>query len=493
MTRRQTRHVHRRTVLRTATAAVGASGLGLSLGGTVTAGRPQRFIVTGSPDTASRLDAEGFDVGHALACGEVAIVEAVPDRRDDLEAVAGVGAVVRDVPVRAIDALDVADGTVESADGADGTAFEEPAFWDEQWDKRLLEVPAAHETATGDGVRVAVIDTGIEPGHPDLDPNLDTERSVRFANGEQRRAGDPHDADPQGHGTRVAGVVASAGFGTVGVAPDADLVSINIYQHDLEVGFYTVTDLLLALEYAHAIEADVVTMSLFSLVAPEASRGFESPEETVPRLRASLERLTNRLARAGTVMTAAAGNLRMDLQTGGEWVFPGGQHGVLTVSATGPNDELAYYSNYGSREIDVAAPGGGYETAEKTWCTAAEEILTCANGGDPVDPFFGDRFEDCACEPAALPAFFNQVLSTSKQTVNGRRVWQRVTGTSAATPQVAGVAALVREANPELNARQVEQVIERSAEYVPGGGDPELGAGRVNAARALEEATRRRS
>lgn len=491
MTRDGKHRLKRRDVLRATTGGVvGAAGV-LTFGGTVTAQNgEQRFVVVGSPNVRARLEDEGFDVTHSLADGGVLIVVASGDERAALDEIDGVQHVVPNLAVEYHDRRHEADVASEFVDVEDQPVFDEPIFWEEQWDKRSMDVPEAHETATGEGVRVAVIDSGIEP-HPDLDPNLNTDLSVRFKNGEKVREGDPHDALPGGHGTQAAGIIASSGVGTIGVAPDAELVSINIVQLDLPAGLWTLVDLLLSLEYALEIEADVVNMSVLSLAAPKDS-GLQS-EEWVGGLRGALERLTNILTREGIVLTASAGNFGENIQTGGSWFFPGGQQGVLNVSATGPNDELAYYSNYGSRWIDVAAPGGGYESASKTWCTEEELILGCEDeDDDPVDPFGIEEIDDCECTPGELPAFLNLVLSTSPETVNGSPVWVRSSGTSAAAPQVAGVAALLKEATPDLNARQIEQVIKRSAEFVRGQGDDDFGAGRVNAAKAVEEARGRR-
>ena len=491
MTSNDRHQLKRRDILRATTStAIGAVGI-LTLGGTATANDgTQRFIVVANRTVESGIEDAGFEIMHSLADREVLIVVAPEYKHDDLEEITGVQHVVPDLAFEINNLEFRADVANESAEATDIDEPEEPIFWEQQWDKRLMDIPEAHETATGDGVRVAVIDSGIEP-HPDLDPNLNTDLSVRFKNGEAIFEGEPHDMLPGGHGTQVAGSIAASGFGSIGVAPDAELVSVNITQLDLPVGQWTLVDLLLSLEYALEIDADVVNMSLLSLAGPQES-GLQS-DEWIGGLRAALERLTNMLAREGIVMTASAGNEAENLQTGGEWFFPGGMQGVLNVSATGPNDKLTYYSNYGSRWIDVAAPGGGYETAKKTWCTEEMLILGCEDEeDDPVDPFGIEAIDECACEPADLPAFFNLPLTTvpDDPPPGASAVWGRGSGTSAAAPQVAGVAALVKEANPDLNARQIEQVIKQSAEFVRGQGDDDLGAGRVNAVKAVEEATK---
>lgn len=489
MTTQNTRQFKRRRLLQATSGSLVVGGVGSSIVGLAAAeNEHHRFIVIGQSNTASRIAYRGFDVMHSLAGGQVLIVIASADEQDDLQHINGVQHVIPDIPIP-MDSIDVGSDT-EREFSSVGSDVDEPIFWDEQWDKRLMDVPEAHETATGDGVRVAVIDTGIEP-HPDLTPNLNADLSVRFKNGEEITEEEPHDAHPFGHGTQVAGVIASSGFGTVGVAPDAELVSINIYQDDLPEGEWTPTDLLVSLDYAREVSADVINMSLLSIIVPPKQLGWGRTEFV--GFRAALERLTNMLVRNGSVMAASAGNFGVSIQTGEESYFPGGMQGVLNVSSSGPNDKLAYYSVYGSRWIDVAAPGGMYETATKTWCTGEGLILTCEDADDdPVDPLELEQIDDCECTPADLPAFENMVLTTSPAPPppGFSAVWERASGTSTAAPQVAGVAALVKAANPNLNPRQIEQVLKRSAESEPGQGDSEFGAGRVNAAMAVAEATK---
>ena len=131
----------------------------------------------------------------------------------------------------------------------------------------------------------------------------------------------------------------------------------------------------------------------------------------------------------------------------------------MSISATGPNDLRAFYSDDGSNDIVIGAPGGGYETMEKT---LAED------GGE-------------------WPFPLNLVLSTLPDESYG---W--AAGTSMAAPQVTGIAALVREVAPDANARQVEQAVENDADRVNGQSDDDLGAGRLNAADALDELPRGR-
>ncbi|WP_343195723.1 S8 family serine peptidase [Halovivax sp.] len=268
-------------------------------------------------------------------------------------------------------------------------------------------------------------------------------------------SGDPiddHPWDEHYHGTHVAGTAAATGdVGVIGTAPDAELVSLKVFwfeEIDGEVVLTTTTaDILAAITAAAAIDADAANMSLGT---PPLD-----PQLNAAGIRVAYERVIQYASREGTAVVASAGNSDANLQQGGYFTVPNSTAGALSVSATGPNDERVFYSNYGTNEIDVGAPGGGYETLEKT----LEE--------DPAE--------------VAWPYPLNLVLSTIP---GGEYAW--LAGTSMAAPQVAGTVALVRELAPDANARQVEQAVKAGCEGVDGQSDSDTGAGRINAKNACE-------
>jgi len=111
------------------------------------------------------------------------------------------------------------------AEPTDESATDEPLY-PFQWDKQAQGVPSAHEVTRGDGTRVAVIDTGVDPAHPDLADAVNEDLSRNFA-------GDDGDFRDIGyHGTHVSGIVAASDeneTGIVGTAPGTDLVALRVF------------------------------------------------------------------------------------------------------------------------------------------------------------------------------------------------------------------------------------------------------------------------
>ncbi len=288
-----------------------------------------------------------------------------------------------------------------------------------------------------------MVDTGTDFEHPDLG-NVDEDLAETFIP-EDAEATDGANDEVRGHGTAVAGVVGATGaVGITGVAPDADLIPVRVFPDEGGARFI---DIFAGIDYAANVGADVAN---FSLGVP----GVLPPQVNQGGIRAAIQTVFEDAVRRGTVVTASAGNAGGNLQQGGGFSLPNSVPGAFSVSATGPNDELVFYSNFGTNEIDVAAPGGGYETLEKTLSTETEFPF-------PTNLVF-------TAYPLELGAY------------------TYIAGTSFSAPQVAGLAALVRELEPDANPKQVERDIGAGAELANGKSDPELGAGRINALNTVE-------
>ena len=461
--------INRRDVLRATAGAVFAGGMVSVAGIAGATNDKQRYIVTSNTGAAGQIESAGFDVVHSLANDTVLIVDGPRDGHSDLEAVSGVQHVVHDVEFT-IDEFTVEEfstgGSPENQLESDGL----PAFWDFQWDKHLMDVRNAHQTATGSRTRIAILDSGIQPGHPELG-NLNEAASVAFIDGEKITDGEP--IGPTSHGVIVAGVAAAQGINVVGVAPDAELVSVRIIDvvDDALVG--RLTDVLLGMEYAAEIGADVANLSFGPVLFPPANPHANAA------LRHLFERIVNSVTRRGTVLVGPMGNNNLDY--GKPVAFlPNTAAGAMGVGATTPDDLRAFYSNYGATAVDVGAPGGGYETIEKTFCQGNGLLAGCDHPDD-TPPAFAD---DCECEPPTLPYPFNLVPVTWIPP-GGAPTYVFTLGTSISSPQVAGIAALLREVDPDANARKIVRAIKAGAEGVRGENDPELGAGRVNAAHSI--------
>ncbi|KAF0647675.1 MULTISPECIES: S8 family peptidase [Streptomyces] len=328
-----------------------------------------------------------------------------------------------------------------------------------QWDlfesTAGMNVPTAWDKATGEGVKVAVIDTGYVP-HSDLAANMvagyDFISDPFMANdggGRDSNAADPgdwmlrgecgdnypeQDYDSSWHGTHVAGTIAAAagnGKGIAGVAYDATVQPVRV----LGKCGGTTSDIIDAITWAsggyvagvpgNPYPADVINMSLGGGGACDAG--------TQSAVNAAVNRGTTVVVAAGNTNTNAAG------------FNPANCANVITVAASDREGNRASYSNYGS-VVDITAPGG--ETA----VSGANGIWSTLNSGSrgPV----GENYEPYQ-------------------------------GTSMAAPHIAGLAALMYEANPSITPAQVESTIKAKARTLPGYCSGGCGAGLADATATL--------
>lgn len=517
--------ITRRNVLR----GIGATGATVAFAGHASGAedRTQYIVVGNDNGTARRLEREGFAIVRELAGGDVLLVEGPGSSVGDLDGLRGVRGAARNPRFELEGSAET-----ESEDDGDG----ESDWYENLWDKQHSEAVAANESATGEGTRIGIIDTGVDYAHPDLTPNLDEDAGRLFREGEIRSGveedivvnnPDPDEqiqrveqdvaSDVNGHGTHVAGIAAAdpesgvGGFGSgvQGVAPDADLISYRVFwwedfsdeDEDPDWAPTTTTaDILASIGFGAEEGLDAVNLSLGTPPFPPRVHR----DEELRTIRLAYERVVRHAVNEGTVVVASAGNAETDLQREGLFSLPNSTKGAMSISALAPNDERAFFSNFGTNEIDVGAGGGGYETLLKTlygireWVFAGAplrrsehpleegdegELWLDEDGNVVFDP--DEVAEVIEFESPAWPYPFNLVFSTTSSLNEGAPYGWKA-GTSMSAPNVAGLVALVRELEPDANPARVESVIKEGAEGGDGRSDPDLGAGRINALNTVE-------
>lgn len=194
------------------------------------------------------------------------------------------------------------------------------------WGLAMLNVPSHWQRTAGRGVRVAVLDTGIDADHPDLAAAIDDLYDFT-----RSRSGT---ADANGHGTHTAGIVAARknGGGVVGVAPECRLIVGKVLGDD---GSGSSSGVAAGVDWACDQGADVINLSLGS---PDSD----------PRLHAAIQRATAK----GKFVIAAAGNAGRANSVG----YPARWNETVAIAAVDRHGRLAGFSSQGP-EVDLAAPG----------------------------------------------------------------------------------------------------------------------------------------
>jgi subtilisin family serine protease/uncharacterized membrane protein YtjA (UPF0391 family) len=358
-----------------------------------------------------------------------------------------------------------------------------------QWDMAIINAgdSGSYQHATGKGVTVGIIDSGVDFTHPDIAPNLDVDRSCSFIFSDTPTA-DPAEVangdcsnkaavqDLNGHGSHVASNIAAPinGIGIAGIAPEATIVALKACT---EVGYCFADSVAAALRYAGDNGIDIVNLSLF---ADPYLYYCKSEAEQRAILR-ELEEAARYAEQKGVLIVASAGNEVDDLQhpdvdtTSPDWppdsaevrevknncrVAPAELPGVMTVSATGPigypgyNLWIADYSSVGMSRVDVAAPGGDFFRATNT---RQDAVLGALSSTSDPDNGIWDFYD--FLEINGGPAFDGLTVLA-----DGGYRYGFLNGTSMAAPHAAGVAALVVENHPEWSPGAVKAAVQRSAQ-----------------------------
>lgn len=279
----------------------------------------------------------------------------------------------------------------------------------------------------GEGVTIAVLDTGVDTTHKDLAGGK-VAAAKNFSESADTR-------DRYGHGTHVASIAAGTGAasgGTYkGVAPKAKLLNAKVLDDE---GYGFDSGIIEGMEWAVAKGAKVVNLSLGGGDTAE----IDPMEDAVNKLSAT----------SGALFVIAAGNEGPGARTVGS---PGSADYALTVGAVDKKDKLADFSSVGPRvgdgavKPDLTAPGVDIGAASAKGSVIDKE-------GEPVAPGYVS-----------------------------------ISGTSMATPHVAGAAALLAQQHPEWTGEQLKGVLTASTKAVKGYSAFQTGSGRADLTRAVKQ------
>ncbi|HET7489064.1 MAG TPA: S8 family serine peptidase [Acidimicrobiales bacterium] len=228
-------------------------------------------------------------------------------------------------------------------------------YWSRQWGPAKIGAPAAWASTTGVGVKIGIVDSGVDLNHQDLQGKIVANAACIGTNGNAASCQAGGGQDVAGHGTHVAGIAAATkdnGAGIAGVAPGAQLVVARVFQGDTaDLG-----DVEAGIRWVVSQGAKVVNLSLGENVLLGGLLGGSS---------ASLAPALNEAWAAGAIPVVASGNAQF---LSGPASY--GDVNALVVAATGPEDEIASYSvSPGAAKWAIAAPGGDGADAREIWST----------------------------------------------------------------------------------------------------------------------------
>ena len=395
---------------------------------------------------------------HAMSTAAVKLsdkltVDQVKEFISTLEAADGIEAVEPDMHVTALDKTSTKDSNVPN-----------DPYFSEQWDMTSgsygINATNAWSQSTGKGVTVAVIDSGILTDHPDFKGQLLPGYDF-IADAESARDNDGYDSNPfdEGdwaepgecsaqtgenkgrestwHGTHVAGTIAAHtnnGEGVAGVAPDARIVPVRALGR---CGGNS-ANIIDAITWASGGKVNGAPVNKNPAQIINMSMGGS---RTCPRF---YQKVINAAVARGAIIVAAAGNNNEDARN----AAPASCENVITVGATTSTGTRSSFSNYGDT-VEISAPGG---EASKT----SPEILSTTDES-PTAP--------------QAPAYSFMI------------------GTSQAAPHVSGTIALMLAANPDLKTAEVVSILQNTATPMAKCDRKSCGAGIVNAASAVAEAS----
>lgn len=380
-----------------------------------------------------------------------------------------------------------------------------------QWNLRAIGAHTAWAAGHlgSQSVKVAILDSGIDTSFPDLTGLVDVTRSASFVATGSTDPLNPSDdqllltffgpgrpawTDLNGHGTFTATQASSKAVVAAGVTSRVTLMAVKVLNAR---GGGAFSSILQGVAYATDNDADVINMSLGAVFARHGGYiGF-------------LNNITRYAHARGVTIVVAAGNEAIDLDhSRGVYAAFCSSGMVICVSATGPTlattgpnnttqsvngpffrpsvDLSAIYTNFGTSSVDVAAPGGNYAVVDGNVVSAVFVWAGCSRTAlDFIEP---EPPEGSPPGTPPPPPFYRKSVCADPTQVGlppTALFVTRAVGTSAASPHVAGLAALLVE-RVGRNPGQIRTIIQQTADdRGKPGADPRYGKGRINVARAL--------
>ncbi len=441
-----------------------------------------KFIVIASQEVLpsnleAAVTAAGGTVNHKLAqVGLMVVSSSDPNFKSKAGRISGVRSVINDFEAQwnNPESQKVVNLDEAMVGNPPNSGDNDPRF-DLQWGHDAINAPEAWNAGyRGNGATVAVLDGGFDLDHADLAPNIID--AVSFVTGQGPQFV-PMPGRTFSHGTHVAGTVAGAdnGVGMIGVAPEAKLILVKVLR---DSGSGAFSWMLQGILYATEKGADVINLSLGAAVPRngkflDENGNVVSDTKAVQELLVAIQRITAFAKKNNVTLIAAAGNDANNGNKDGSLMhIPSGAPALISISATAPYgwalnsatnlDLFSSYSNYGTADVDFAAPGG------ESW-HVSEDLVTVAGLARPVWVF----------DLVLSAAYFNTIGNASV-------TWSA--GTSMASPHAAGVAALIVGKNGgSMDPVAVEAKLRASSDDLgKAGQDPLYGHGRVNALRAVQ-------
>ncbi|MFE3170717.1 S8 family serine peptidase [Amycolatopsis sp. NPDC059090] len=292
----------------------------------------------------------------------------------------------------------------------------------QQWDMNLIGAPAAHQVTGGSrSVVVGVLDSGVDPKHPDLAAAIDPEDSAGCLTGVPDPSPAAWQPTTSAHGTHVAGIIAAAddGKGITGVAPGVRIASVKVID---DRGYADPEAAVCGIMWSAARHLPIANSSWF--VNPWSLSCVRGNDRGV--VHEVLARAVEYATSQGTLNVAAATNEAVDLTpsahsgspsaAGKCEALPAGLRDVVTASAISQDRVKSGYSSYGLGVVDVTAPGG----------------------------------DDDRCVVSTVPGGYAPMC-----------------GTSMAAPHVAGVLALLKSVHPAWSAAELRRALDSRATPMP--------------------------